>query len=81
MSSTKLYTDGPNTILGVPVEVKYVDEFTVNGDQFYLLDAWVNYGTELEAQIAFSHGDHYFEFTVENWLDDPESFYGEPEIA
>lgn len=79
---SKLYIDKTTTdIQGVPVYVEYVEGFRSGGVEFYLVDAWVNYGTELEVQIAYSHAEDMLEEVVWTWLDDPEFFYGEPEIA
>lgn len=68
----KLYTEGDNhvdTHPAIVLHVSYVDSFMAGGAEVHLVDAWVNPGTELEANIAYNYPDIYLADALEKWLD------------
>lgn len=68
---SKLYKDTEETTIhDVPVYIEYVDYMTLpGGDTIYFVDAWVNKGTELEADIAYNAPESQLEELVEEWID------------
>lgn len=68
---SKLYKDAEETTIhDVPVYIEYVDYLDLpGGTTIYFIDAWVNKGTELEDNIAYSNPDEMLDELVEEWID------------